>query len=131
MRRRRPRIFVSVASYRDPFLPFTLESLLSRARYPERPGHAPLSDTSRVASKEVEHTKEDQQQMVLTLLRCRGGHTVHEAADALGYGDRISSIQPRFSELHIDLKLIEPSGERRKNRRSNKTATVWQLVSRG
>ena len=32
----RPEIFVSIASYRDPFLPFTINSVLGRARYPER-----------------------------------------------------------------------------------------------
>ena len=31
-----PRIFVSVASFRDPFLPFTLDSVLSQAKHPDR-----------------------------------------------------------------------------------------------
>ncbi len=32
----RPRIFVSIASYRDQFLPFTIDSLLRQAQHPER-----------------------------------------------------------------------------------------------
>lgn len=32
----KPRIFVSIASYCDPFLPFTIQSALSNARHPER-----------------------------------------------------------------------------------------------
>lgn len=32
----RPRIFVSIASYRDQFLPFTIDSVLEQATHPER-----------------------------------------------------------------------------------------------
>ena len=36
IRAQRPGIFVSIASYRDQYLPFTIEAALSRAAHPER-----------------------------------------------------------------------------------------------
>ncbi len=64
-------------------------------------------------------------EQILGLLRERGPMACFEIARALGTMDH--SISGRLTDLKKD-NLIEPTGERRPNPRSGRTADVYRLV---
>lgn len=97
---------------------------LRQSSYPEVPGAAPISETSKAAAVKVKSKAKRIRREVLDLLRRHGGHTVREAGSVLGYEQY--EIQPRFSELHRDGKIVD-SGEERISAKTDSPATVWVL----
>ena len=95
-------------------------------RYPDVPGHARDSDTSRAAAKSVEPTVNKIRALVLDCIRLNwtmhGGATCEEVELATGLSHQTCSA--RIRELVLK-GLVRDSGERRMNK-SGRTATVWR-----
>lgn len=65
------------------------------------------------AHKRVIHTKQETYRKILDYVKCAAnGATVHEIAEALGYGKAINRASGRLSELKAMGKLVE-TGNRR------------------
>lgn len=89
-------------------------------KYPHEPGFQDR-DTSRQAAFDFKKPALSIREQVFNCLRW-SGMTVHEVATFL---DRtVPSVQPRFSELVAQGKIID-TGERRLNN-SGKKAIVWR-----
>ena len=96
--------------------------------YPDEPGHRGV-DTSIEAANAIAPIQGRLQRMVLLAIQEAGvrGLTAQEIADRLGLD--LVSVQPRTTELRRK-HLIHDSGERRPNRRGNRSI-VWVAVNSG
>lgn len=90
--------------------------------YPSVPGFK-VPGTSQEAAEAVKPTAATLRQACLDVLTSWGEQTADEVATFLG--ESVLSVRPRIAELHA-LKLIEKTGERRKNA-SGMSATVWRV----
>jgi len=93
--------------------------------YPEGPGFARDSDTSYQAAEEVSESKEVIAYRCLASLEAHGPQTADEIAEHIGLD--ILSVRPRITELKA-CGAIKDAGERRRNKRSGKMASVVRLV---
>ena len=66
--------------------------------------------------------------IAMQTLQSMGAATRFEAIAASGL--TVAALQPRFSEL-IALGLVEPTGERRRNPDTGKSAAVLRLTDKG
>lgn len=97
-------------------------SQLDLLTYPSVPGFK-SPGTSQEAAEAIRPQASSLRAMCRWLLQNHGPQTADEVATYLG--ESVLSIRPRIAELHA-LKLIEKTGERRKNA-SGMSATVWRV----
>lgn len=97
--------------------------------YPDSPGAkgltAPASASSKDAAKAIAPHRIRLHNIALHTLATFGEAAPFEAVKAAGV--KASALQPRFSEL-IAEGLVEPTGERRCNPDTGKTAAVLRLT---
>ena len=100
--------------------------------YPHEPAASGLSAatfaTSEEAANAIASSVRCLQLLALRTVHRLGTATPHEGCLAAGLPR--DTLRPRFSEL-LKMGLLEPTGERRINRETGKSAAVLRLTDRG
>lgn len=100
--------------------------------YPENPGAKGLTGPTRGASADAARAIAPARRRLLGIAL----HTLYRMGTAAPFEAvaascvKASALQPRFSEL-IECGLVEPTGERRCNPETGKTAAVLRLTLAG
>lgn len=101
-------------------------------RYPHQPAASGLSAmtfaTSEEAANAIASTVTCLRLLALRTVDRLGTATSHEGCEAANLPR--DSLRPRFSEL-LKMGLLEPTGERRRNRETGKSAAVLRVTDKG